>query len=406
MLTLAWRNLWRRRTRTWMTIGAMVFSNLLLVFMIALQLGSYDIMIENSLKAFSGQLQIARKGYADNPRMRATITNASSILSTLRQTADATVTIAARASTFVLAASDARTVAVRLAGVNHQAEPLASAIPSQIVNGHYLDGTATQAIVGDSLASTLKVSVGDEVTILGNGIDGSFAASVLTITGIFDSRINELDQRLMQINLDDFQTTFALDDQLHSIVVNTTSYRDADELQARLAPSIEADSSLELLDWQTRHPDLQQSIQTDFASAWFMYGVLILLVAFNTLNTQLMSVLERTREFGIMMAVGLNNWRLSRLVMLESLLIACLGLALGLGGGYLLASIGSHVGIAIPGMEEITAQYNIPDRIYPQISFRSILMGPAVVFGFSLLAALYPALRLLRLQPIEAIRAS
>ena len=136
-----------------------------------------------------------------------------------------------------------------------------------------------------------------------------------------------------------------------------------------------------------------------------MYVVLIVLVYFSVLNTQLMSVLERTHEFGIMTAIGLRPGALAKLVMLETGAMASLGLIIGTLFGLALALYLNQVGFSIPGMKEMAAQYNLSERMYPAVNFVSILIGPLAVFIGCLLAAIYPVIRLLSLQPIAAMRA-
>ena len=140
-------------------------------------------------------------------------------------------------------------------------------------------------------------------------------------------------------------------------------------------------------------------------SAWFMYGILIILVAFSVLNTQLMSVLERTREFGTMMALGLKPTRLGALVITETFFMSSLGLILGAILGTAFTYYLSIVGFSYPGMEDMADRFNLDDRIYPTLSLLSIFLGPGIVFICSLLASLYPALRLFFLQPINAMKA-
>ncbi len=137
-----------------------------------------------------------------------------------------------------------------------------------------------------------------------------------------------------------------------------------------------------------------------------MYGVLIVLVALSVLNTQLMSVLERTREFGVIMALGIKPRGLASLVVLETTLMALLGLVVGVLLGVLVVIYVNSVGLYFPGMEEMAARYNLPDRMYPSMSAAALLLGPLVVFLFSLLASVYPATRLFRLNPIQAMRST
>ncbi|MEE4270833.1 MAG: FtsX-like permease family protein, partial [Thermoanaerobaculales bacterium] len=159
-------------------------------------------------------------------------------------------------------------------------------------------------------------------------------------------------------------------------------------------------------DWDALLPGLKQSIQADFVSAWFMYGILIVLVAFSVLNTQLMSVLERTKEFGITMSLGVTPGRLGRLVLLESSLMGAIGLVLGMVfGGALVLWLG-HTGFTYPGLEEMAGKFNLPGRIYPQFSAIGLLMGPVVLLVASMAASIYPALRLHWLEPVAAMRAA
>jgi ABC-type antimicrobial peptide transport system permease subunit len=140
-------------------------------------------------------------------------------------------------------------------------------------------------------------------------------------------------------------------------------------------------------------------------SAWFMYAVLIILVAFSVLNTQLMSVLERTREFGVIMALGIKPRRLAYLVVLETFLMASLGLLIGVLLGSMVSAYFAHAGFAYPGMDEMAAKFNMPAVMYPALDPFSLMLGPTVVFVFCLFAAIYPALKLYALRPVEAMRA-
>jgi ABC-type lipoprotein release transport system permease subunit len=141
-------------------------------------------------------------------------------------------------------------------------------------------------------------------------------------------------------------------------------------------------------------------------SSWFMYGVLIALVAFSVLNTVLMSVLERTREFGIIMSLGLTPGRLGRLVILETAIMGAMGLAAGVLIGVAIISWIGVTGISFPGMEEMGDQFNIPSRIYPQVVLWQLCLGPGIVFAATLVASIWPAARLHWLDPVQAMRAA
>ena len=157
-------------------------------------------------------------------------------------------------------------------------------------------------------------------------------------------------------------------------------------------------------DWDALQPGLRQAIQADLSSAFFMYGVLVVLVAFSVLNTQLMSVLERTHEFGITMSLGIAPGKLGRIVFLETAFMGLVGLGLGALIGGIVTEWFGYTGFSYPGMEEMAVNFNLPSRFYPEATPLTLFLGPTIVFIGGMLAAIYPALRLHRLIPVEAMR--
>jgi ABC-type lipoprotein release transport system permease subunit len=231
------------------------------------------------------------------------------------------------------------------------------------------------------------------------------AATVLPVVGIFESGNPELDRHLVMLPLAVFQETFAMGDEAHAIVISGPDYAGIPQTKARVAARVADRPGLVVLDWEELLPGVKQLIQTDMVSNWVTYLALILVVTLSIMNTFLMSVLERTREFGIMLALGITPLRLGTMVLLESAFVTLLGLGIGvaLGGG--IAAYLHVEGFTFPGMKELYAQYGLPGVIHPKLSFASLTLGPAVILAFTLLAALYPALKLRKLQPVEAIHA-
>ncbi len=405
-LRLAWRNLWRQPRRTWLTTSAMIFSNLLLVFMISLQFGMYRMMIDNTLGAFSGHMQIQAPGYKDDRKMRQTVPDIASLAADMR-TGLNLQTVSARAAGFALASSAERSYGIQVVGVQPQHEPLVSSLPGLIKEGRYLaDQNAAEIVIGRVLARNLRIGVGDELTLLGSGRDGSFAATIAVVVGIFDSGMVDLDRNIAEMPLGTFQDTFSMGTSGHEIVISAPDLFTVPDVLTTAETLLPDGEALVIHDWNALQPGLQQAIKADLASAWFMYAVLVILVAFSVLNTQLMSVLERTKEFGIIMSLGLTPGQLGRLVMLETAMMGGLGLILGVLAGSAITLWFNINGFSYPGMDAMASQFNLPSQIYPRITIVSALVGPLLVFISTLLASLYPALRLHWLHPVTAMRAA
>ncbi len=403
---MAWRNLWRHTRRTWLTVGAMIFSNLLLIFMISLQLGSYQMMIDNSLKPYTGHMQVQHKNYNDDQKIRNSIPSIISLADELRLKLNSN-RIAARGVSFAMTSSEQRSYGLQIIGVEPRFEPNVSTLPGLIKKGKYFSNThSAEIIIGSVLARNLRVDIGSELTLLGSGRDGSFAAGVVNVSGIFESGVSDIDRSMAQLPLGYFQDLFTMQDDGHNIVINAENLTLIDGLEQQVSHIIDSQKDLSVLHWNLLQPGLQQAIQADFTSAWFMYIVLIILVAFSVLNTQLMSVLERTHEFGIMMALGLKPGRLGALVITETFIMSSIGFILGVALGSALSYYLSITGFSYPGMEEMAGKFNLPERIYPSLSLYSMMFGPGIVFICSLLASVYPALRLFLLQPVTAMRST
>jgi len=404
VVRLAWRNLWRHQRRTWLTVGAMVFSNTLLVFMISMQFGMYDLMIDNTLNVFTGHMQVQAPGYKDDQKMRQTVSDIVPLANSLRA-GFPEEKIAARGWAFALASSDERSYGVGIFGVEPEYEPRVSTIPGLVNEGRYLQQSdQPEIVIGAVLARNLRVEIGDELTLLGSGRDGSFAAAVATVVGIFESGMPDVDRSIAQMPIAAFQDVFFMEGAGHQVVISAPTLDAAERVLPDISAVLPSDEGLVMHDWDALQPGLKQAIKADMSSAFFMYGILVILVAFSVLNTQLMSVLERTHEFGIVMSLGLKPGQLGRLVMLETAMLGLIGLVLGAIGGVILTSYFSANGLSIPGMEEMAANFNLPPRIYFQATPWTMAIGPLVIFAFTLLAAVYPALRLHKLHPVEAMR--
>ena len=382
----------------------MVFCNALLVFMISFQFGTYNLMIDGTLSVLTGHLQVQETRYHAEQRMRYTVPGGVALAGRLRQEAGVD-RVAARGAAFALASSDERSFGIQVFGVQPAFEPGVSTLPGLVKQGRYLDDNdAAEIVIGSVLARNLKVELGDEITLLGSGRDDSFAAGIASVVGIIDSGMTELDRSVAQLPLGYFQDLFAMGDEVHSIVIELDDLSAVPAVKTRLQELVN-NPDLAVLDWDQLQPGLRQAIQADLFSAFVMYAVLIVLVAFSVLNTQLMSVLERTREFGVMMSLGLRPGQLGRLVLLETALMSLLGLLLGCALGLVINGYFQQVGITFEGMDEAMERYNMSGTLYPETSLLGTLLGPGIVFVGGMLAAIYPALRLHMLQPVAAMRA-
>ena len=405
---MAWRNIWRNPRRTILTVCAITFATVLLVFMLSFQFGSYETMINTSVKINSGHLQVQAEKYQEKKSIRFVIPDPRAIADIVDQIPEV-ATYTFRGQAFSLISSKDRTYGVVVTGIDPQKEATVSRIKKLIQAGDFLAADdVNQALVGNLLAKNLRVSIGDELTLLGQGRDGSIGASVVQVKGIFRSGIDEFDRSAMQIPLSTFQDIFSMEEAVHEVVVIGKSLSDVSRIKAQLKAALAVlknGKALKTLDWQELMPGLRQAIEMDLVSGLIFYGLLIIVVAFSILNTFLMAIFERTKEFGVMMAVGTTPRRLTKILLIESMSMTLIGIITGICIGIGLTYYFQIHGIDFSGGSELLSQFGITGRMYPKLSLLSVSIGPFMVLFFTFFAALYPALKVRRLRPVEAMTA-
>ena len=266
---MAWRNLWRNPRRTILTTGAITFASLLLVFMLSFQFGSYDTMINTSVKIQTGHLQIQLDEYQEKNSIRLVVSDPEKIAALVDKIPQVRA-YTFRAQTFSLISSEQRTYGVIVTGIDPVHEADVSSLKSLIRQGEFLSGENTdQALVGKLLARNLRVNIGDELSVIGQGRDGSIAATVVKIKGIFSSGIDELDRAAIHIPLNTFQEVYSMQGAVHEVVVIADSLSDVDKIKYAIhsdLASLNLKKRLIVLDWNELMPGLRQSIELDLIS--------------------------------------------------------------------------------------------------------------------------------------------
>ncbi|MEZ5551712.1 MAG: FtsX-like permease family protein [Pseudomonadales bacterium] len=400
---IGWRNLWRNRRRTWLTAGSIAFAVLLVVFTMAFQLGQYGVMIDNATTLISGHIQVQSREFVADSRFEDTMAEASGLVTGIASI-PGVIAVAPRVETFALASADERSFGAQVIGIDVDAEARTVRITKMLKSGHGITATE-EALLGTVLARNLGVALGDEVIILGSGKEGGVAAMVVRVAGLLESGITDLDRVLLLAHLDVVQDAFGLHDEVHTLAVRVDDVANSE----RITGSIQAQLPAALIarDWPEVMPDLYQSIEIDRLSGQIMYGIIMGLVAFSVVNSFIMTVFERTREFGMLLAIGMKPRRIIAMLQWESLFQWLVGVGIGL----LLASIlvgwfakeGIYLGEAL---EDYAQQFYMPSRLYPAFSTEALLTAPVIMLLATQFASLIPALRIHRLRPVEALRST
>ena len=399
MIRLAWRNLRRNAARTGLTAGGIGFSVLLVSFAMSLQSGSYDIMIDSATRYFTGHAQISEKSYADQPRLDRTIENVQALQATL--SAIDGLTVFPRVQAFAVVSKGEKSLGGMVLGVDFEAEQQRLDIYDNVIEGTVPTQT-DQALIGASMARNLGAVVGDELVVLGSGKQGAVAAAIFAVSGIVETGQDALDRTLVFAPFAGVAETLYLQDEAHMLLLMVDDLSQLGAIATQINPLLP--EQLTLQTWQQLMPLIEQSIEMDKAGGYLFFSMLLILVTFAVVNTFVMVLYERTREFGLFMALGMRPWQVIGQVQFEALLLSSLGVALGLGLSYPLIDYLTGVGIPVDqvGGEEAIQQMQMGtmDRIYPRVTWSSMATAPLVMMIGTQLAALVSTVRVRGINPV------
>jgi putative ABC transport system permease protein len=402
---LAWRNVWKNKRRTILTLLTIMVGCAMIIFFRSTQDGSYETMIEDSIAANTGHIQIHEKGYWENMSIDYAFIPGGPIMSYLRKSPAISAT-SKRIHAAGLISYENNTFGTLIQAVDPEQEKKVSTLHKTIQpGGRYLtpdDGK--KIIIGATLAKNLNAKVGDTVSMISQGFDGSIAASNFTIAGIFKTRNPRYDQSMIIMPLAQAMETFTMMNYLSSIVIRLKDTSDMEKVRNELR-GLPGTKKLEIMGWDELTPELIQAIVMDKLFGYIFFFILFLITAFGVLNTVQMSVFERTRELGIMMAIGTKPRQIVTMVLLESVFISLLGVILGIIVG---SSISYYFFIHPFDFSDYQKEMEVfaqVTTVFPaKLTAHNVITTAFLTFMFGVLFSIAPARRASKLNPLKAIR--
>lgn len=403
-IKLAWRNMWRNWRRTGIALIAIVLGLILLLFMEGLIQGSDQAIFGNAVRLYGGNIQVHAPGFREkaNRLPLLPLDNADAIVETAR--AQPQVLLAAkRINTSGLVSSREGAFPVSITGLEPAVEEAHSIQAENIVAGRYLLPEDADAVfIGQGLADLLNVTVGERVTLVGRDTNEQMRQRTMTVVGIYDLGMPEAEKRMLFITLPEAQLLYNLRDQVTEVTVVLDKVGQEGQVLPALAaafPGAEVDT------WDTLRPEMRQTMDIKGTVTIFFSFVVLLIASIGVLNLMMMAVFERTREMGVLAALGLKGRQIMGLFLMEGALIGVVGALIGCGLGLLLIwGVRQAGGIqfeAVAGMGEITALMGT--SITPVVTPGTILGRGVAVAVIAALASLYPAWQAAHQEPAEAL---
>ena len=404
---IAWRNLWRNPRRTALALAAIGLSTALVLTYNGVLRAYGDWMVETITGPMLGDVQVHAPGWRKERGLDRTLPHAAATVETLRRD-PAVAAASARVYAPVLVALGEEGFAAVVVGI----EPEVEARPMGLLEASATRPAGRGVLIGRKLATVMGVRVGDEIALVGQGIDGSFANDLYSVTALIETPVDLINRQAIIMELGEAQRLFVMTDEVHEIVIRGHGAdTDGGVALSRHIASLPAFAGAEVLGWHALAPDLASIVELVGVVWIFMLALVFVAAAAGIANTMLISTFERTREFGMLLALGVRPLRLTGMIVLEALALALVGVALGfaLGGGVVL--IFHRVGFDLAqltgrGPSEISfAGMNWTLKLFPKLATVDLVRTFVAVVVTALVASAWPAIRAARLQPVTALRA-
>lgn len=400
LLKLAWRNIFRNKRRSLITVSSIIFAVLFAVFMRSLQYGAYGNMLKNIVSSYMGYVQIHSKGFWEEK----TLDNSFSLgeINQLKNQEGISY-LSPRIEGFALISLSETSKPVAILGLDPALEKEHIKLDQKVIEGDYFSDNKNGLLIGKGVKEIMKLSIGDTLVFLGQGYQGSIASGAYPIVGVIDLKTPELNKRTVIMTLNQAQELFALPDMVTTAVVGI-NHDDWQDTQEKTAAAIDT-NRLEVMNWQEMLPELKQLITVDQAGGTFVLMILYSIITFSLFGTVLMLTEERSFEYGVLIAIGMEKNKVIQVAILETILMATAGVIVGLIVAFPFVLYFNINPINLSGqMQEVVERFGfealIPTSLDPSIA----MTHAGIIFVIVLVVNIYTIVKIKSLNPIKAMR--
>ncbi len=399
---LAWKNIWRNKLRSIVVMTAIALGVFAAVFLTAFMNGMVEDRIKSVIQTEISHIQIHQPGFEDNNDFSVRIENADSVVQNVKSIQHITA-ISKRIVISSMVASAETNTGVKIIGVVPESEKNVTNISNKIIEGSYFEGKGRNSVViGKKLAEKLKVSLKNKIIITVQDVNKTITSGAFRIAGIFETDNFIFDEATIFVRYGDICRLTGLNGaEAHEIAVlldkNENTEVARQEIK-KLFPSLQVQGWLEL------SPEAGYLVSAMNQYMYIFILIVLLALCFSIINTMLMVVLERVREIGMLMAVGMSRIRVFLMIMLETIYLSLTGGIIGIITGYFICRHLEQAGLNLYFWKEAFGSIGYSSIIYPVIDFHMLIITTLMVILTGILSSLYPAYKALKLKPAESTR--
>ena len=402
MLKLAWRNIWRNKGRSVITIAAVMFCVIFAVVLRSFQVGVWENMIHEIVGNNFGYLQIHEDGFWADQSLDRTM-DLDAVNSEELLAVDGVDRLIPRMESFSLLYHGSNTKGSLVMGIDPAVELPGLQLDDILLEGRSFSRDDSVIVVSEGLAKYFNVGLGDTLLFMGQGYHGATAYGAFPIGGIARMTNPELNKQLVLMPLQKAQYMYNCTDRATTLVVAVDKDSDYEAVGAALKGS--GTEGLEVLEWKELFPEIIQTIEVDMAGGRIFVTILYFIISFVLLGTVIMMVAERQREFGILVSIGMKKTKLAFVTLLENIMLIMGGAIVGMAVVKPVQFYFKYNPIDLSGqMKEAIEQYNFEPKLYTTTSFIINLNHGTIIFIIGVLVSLYAVVKIMKLNPIESMR--
>ncbi|NLH49591.1 MAG: ABC transporter permease [Myxococcales bacterium] len=399
----AWRNLWRNKRRTLILVAAIVVGLLGVLFYISFVNAWWTQTVDNAVSITTGYVQIQAPGYYQNPQVKTNLPQDDRLERELWRL-PGVAAVAARLKSYVLVANAEKSEMAMLIGTEPDGEKDVSMIPRSVREGQWLRaGESGKIVIGAELARRFKTKLGRRLVVRGTAPSGEVVDAVFRVAGIFDTGLADFDRATCYVTLADAQRYFNLEGRVTEYVLAAVD-PDGSVKVKTAAQAVTPAAGYVVTTWMDQQPLVVALIEMSRSLMWIFNLFFFTAMAFGVANTMLMSVFERTREIGMMLALGVRRRTVVGVIVLEALFLALLGCGLGNGIGLLVVGYYEQHGIDLTSFVEGMSYMGMRGVLNPSLTASDLFIASLATLSVAVLVALYPAWKASRLRPTQALR--
>jgi ABC-type lipoprotein release transport system permease subunit len=403
LIKLSWKNLWRNRSRTAVTISAMFFAVVLSITTSSLQDGVFDHFIRNMVGYYTGYIQIHKMGYWEQQILDNSMEQSAEVEKNIKDDPNISA-LAPRIESYALASAGELTKGCMVIGISPREENHITSLQSKVVQGSYFDENNSQTVlIAEGLAERLNVQLHDSLILISQGYHGSLAAGKYLIQGVVHFGSPDLNDQLLYMPLNTAQEFYSAPGLLTSYVLSIESSDELDESAVKVRSFIGSD--YEVMTWEELLPEVEQHIKTDKGSMYIIQSILYLLICFGIFGTLLMMIAERKFEMGMLIAIGMKKKYLMLVLMMESVMNVIIGCLAGCLASFPLVYYLKVNPIRFGGdMAKMYAQYGFEPVFPASVNPMIFLAQGIIVLCVGLVLSLYPIIKVIQLDPVKAMK--